>query len=267
MNTLSCEEARELLPLYADGELDTARALSLERHLDGCTGCAAALRQLRALGKAVKSAPYHRAPDTLRARLRAQFSAEPVATARAPAARTWSRWAMPMAARLALAVGINVLLSAQQAQNRLDDQLVGSHVRSLQAAHLNDVVSSDQHTLKPWFAGKLDYSPPVRDLAAQDYPLAGGRLDYLAHRQVAALVYRHRQHVINLYVWPAADDDEAPAGHVRDGYSLVHLCKDRMEYWAVSDLNAEELRHFAELHIAAMSDKTTAARSAWRAAS
>ena len=261
MNTATCADMRELIPLYADGELDLARSLALERHLEGCAACTAILKQHRALSQGVRGAPYHRASDTLRARLREQLAAASPAVA--PLARRgsrdWSRWTLPVAASLALAVGVNVLLSTRAARNELDDQLVASHVRSLQAAHLNDVASSDQHTVKPWFSGKLDYSPPVRDLAQQDYPLTGGRLDYLAHRQVAALVYRHRKHVINLFVWPATDGDEAPAAHVRDGYSLVHWCKDRMEYWAVSDLNADELRAFAELQMAAAKDPAATA--------
>ena len=269
MNTMNCEEARSLLPAYGDGELDLPHALALERHLDGCPACAAILRQQRALSQAIRSVPYHRAPDTLRARLRAQLpleTAAPAATIAPPPAvaspsqprrrRDWSRWAMPIAASLALAVGLNVMLSTQRADGVLRDELVAGHVRSLQAEHLSDVASSDQHTVKPWFSGKLDYSPPVRDLAQQDFPLLGGRLDYIEHRQVAALIYHHRKHTINLYIWPGKDGDEAPTSHDSEGYTLVHWCREGMEYWAVSDLNAEELRHFADLQIAAVTDKT-----------
>ena len=205
----------------------------------------------------MRAAPYHRAPDELREKLGAQFGARPAITplqaapAARPTRREWSRWAMPLAASIALAVGVNALLGSMQARGQFEEQLVASHVHSLQAAHLSDVVSTDQHTVKPWFTGKLDYAPPVRDFAGQDYPLEGGRLDYLVHRQVAALVYRHRQHVINLYVWPSTDGDAAPSVRVREGYSLVHWTRGGMEYWAVSDLNSEELRRFAELQIAA----------------
>ncbi len=274
MNTMNCEEARELLPAYGDGELDLPHALALEKHLDGCADCDAALRTQRALSQAVRKAPYHRAPDTLRARLRAQLPAEPIAEAatppiaapNAPAAtlpvaqprrrRDWSRWALPIAASLALAVGLNVMLATQRSQQSLRDELVAGHVRSLQVEHLSDVASSDQHTVKPWFNGKLDYAPPVRDLAQQDFPLLGGRLDYIAHRQVAALIYRHRKHFINLYIWPGQDGDAAPDHHGSEGYNLVHWRRDGMEYWAVSDLNGEELKQFAELQIEAATDKT-----------
>ena len=265
MITMNCEEALQLLPVYGDGELDLPRALALERHVEGCAACAAALRAQRALSQAVRGVPYHRAPDALRARLRAQLPLESAAPAaappRLPAAqprrrRDWSRWAMPIAASLALAVGLNVMLATQRSQDSLRGELVASHVRSLQVEHLSDVASSDQHTVKPWFNGKLDYSPPVRDLTQQDFPLLGGRLDYIAHRQVAVLIYRHRKHFINLYVWPGQDSDVAPDSHGSDGYTLVHWRHEGMEYWAVSDLNGEELRHFADLQIEATTDKT-----------
>jgi len=265
MNTMNCEEALQLLPAYVDGELDLPRVLALEQHVDDCAACAAALRTQRALRQAVRSVPYHRAPDTLRARLRTKLpitaevptpSAAPLAQEQPRRRRDWSRWAMPIAASLALAVGLNVMLATQRGQDALRDELIAGHVRSLQGAHLSDVVSSDQHTVKPWFNGKLDYAPPVRDLAQQNFPLLGGRLDYIAHRQVAALIYGSRKHYINLYIWPARDGDLAPHGNSSEGYNMVHWRHDGMDYWAVSDLNAQELGHFAELQIEAATDKT-----------
>jgi anti-sigma factor RsiW len=260
MSTMNCEEAKTLLPAYADGELDLPRALALEQHLEGCAECGAALRQLRALKQSVRGAPYHRAPDTLRARLAASLTAAPATPLAAPVAtpvrrrRDWSRWSLPIAAALALAVGLNLTLATRRAQDALGAELVDSHVRSLQQDHVADVASTDQHTVKPWFTGKLDYAPPVRDLAAQGFPLEGGRLDYVNHRQVAALIYHRHKHVINLYVWPTGQGDTAPGSQVREGYSLVHWRSGGMEWWAVSDLNGEELQQFAQLLIAAAKD-------------
>lgn len=251
MSAMNCEEALVLLPVYGDGELDLPRALALEAHLAECAACAAELRAQQALRTALRSAPYHRAPETLRARLQAQLLPAPAALAPRAALRLPSnflRWALPLAAAVMLVLGgLNGFQAAQRGDAALVAEIVDSHVRSLQMDHLSDVVSSDQHTVKPWFTGKLDYSPPVHDLADRDFALVGGRLDYLARRAVAALVYRHRKHLINVYVWPGSEADRSLQAEVRDGYSLVHWQSGGMRWWAVSDLNEDELRQFAEL--------------------
>jgi anti-sigma factor RsiW len=129
----------------------------------------------------------------------------------------------------------------------LADEIVSGHIRSLAATHLYDVQSTDQHTVKPWFAGKLSFSPPVKDLAEQGFPLLGGRLDYLGRRQVAALIYRHSQHIINLFVWPAPDQPSpVAAGPAEQGYNTLHWSQDGMDFWAVSDVNQADLQSFAD---------------------
>jgi anti-sigma factor RsiW len=126
----------------------------------------------------------------------------------------------------------------------LAEQVVSSHIRSLLANHLSDVISSDQHTVKPWFSGKLDFAPVIKDLASQGFPLAGGRLDYLDNRPVAALVYKRRQHTINLFLWPSPASDSGPRTLTIRGYNVVHWTHSHMAYWAVSDVNAGDLGEF-----------------------
>jgi anti-sigma factor RsiW len=126
----------------------------------------------------------------------------------------------------------------------LEDELISSHVHSLLANHLTDVATSDQHTVKPWFNGKIDFSPPVVDLKARGFPLVGGRVDYLKGRVVAALIYRRSGHVINLFIWPASGPS-VPAGE-REGYSLLNWSQAGLNFWAVSDLNEPELKQFQQ---------------------
>jgi anti-sigma factor RsiW len=145
----------------------------------------------------------------------------------------------------ALVWSAGLYLALPSASERLEEELVAGHARALMADHALDVVSSDQHTVKPWFNGKLDFSPAVINLAAQGYALTGGRLDYLARRPVAALVYKHRQHLIDVFVWPAAVGEDAPKNASRRGYNLVHWTRGGLNYWAVSDLNAAELAQFS----------------------
>lgn len=172
-----------------------------------------------------------------------------------PARRDDSRWRLRPAwtfAGLGFACGmlltatLHVLVDRSAEHERVATELVGSHVRALMASHLTDVASTDQHTVKPWFQGRISYSPPVKDLGREGYPLVGGRLDYLAGQAVAALVYRRNGHMINLFVWP--DAGQAPNGmESRQGYNIVRWAADGMGYAAVSDLNRQELQAFAGL--------------------
>ena len=229
-----------MLNAYVDKELDVMDALSFDHHLVECADCRQTYQRFQSVHTAVRShIPYIKAPDALERRIRANLIAPP----RNPAIN-WRTWAIA-ASLFALACLGSLIFQVTRtlpASEMLAEQVVSSHIRSLMADHLNDVTSSDQHTVKPWFAGKLDFSPTVKDLAAQGFPLAGGRLDYLDGQTAAALVYKRRQHIINVFVWPTSGREASPRAYTRKGYNVFHWTRSHMEYWAVSDLNSGELR-------------------------
>jgi anti-sigma factor RsiW len=241
---MTCADVRHFLHIYADGELDTVRSLEVEEHLRMCSACTQACDGLRALRGVVALGPLrYVAPPGLHKVIRTSLRA------RAPRRVPWRLLAV--AACLALAVpaawwGV-ARLAPSSGEERLARAVLVGHLRSLMEQHLLDVPSSDRHTVKPWFRGKLDVAPPVPDLAGHDFILVGGRLDYLDDRPVAAVVYRKRKHIINLFAWPAAAADGGPVLTQWRGYQLVHWCSGGTTCWAVSDLNATELREFAEL--------------------
>lgn len=195
-------------------------------------------------------ADRHLAPNALRERIVTSIRQAETVAPRQSKPEGWRAW-LNMGAAFAMGVIVSVavtyFITANNAQGRLAQEVVASHVRSLMATHLADVASSDQHTVKPWFTGKLDFSPPVHDLAAEGFPLVGGRLDYIGNRPAAALIYKHRQHTINVFIWPS--DDRAPApptAFVAQGFNVTGWKSKSMQFWLVSDLNANELQQFAQ---------------------
>ncbi|HZT58706.1 MAG TPA: anti-sigma factor [Pyrinomonadaceae bacterium] len=249
---MNCREALKQMHAFFDGELELARTLEVERHMNECRECARALRSQTALRSALRdAAPYYRAPASLRKRVRSSLRDEARAEAPArPASWRWLAVGASLAAVLLLAAALWTLTRGGFGGGR-DDQIaqevVSAHVRSLMANHLTDVASTDQHTVKPWFDGRIDFAPQVKDLAAEGFPLVGGRLDYLNNRAVAALVYQRNKHLINLFVWPAAGRGEGERLLTRQGYNAIFWTGDQMNYCAVSDLNAAELQQFASL--------------------
>jgi anti-sigma factor RsiW len=243
------ENIRQLLPAYLDHELGVADALVLEQHLANCDECQSALDDQRALSARIKSgASYFDAPAQLLGRVDASLpQGRPRQTGPGFWRCYWPHALASIAMLLALASGIGWYFARPSAQDQLTETLIASHIRSLQVDHLSDVASSDQHTVKPWFNGKLDFAPPVAGFESEGYPLVGGRLDYLDGRAVAVIVYRHNQHPINLYIWPSDGREGAPRVTAYHGYHLVTWRADGMAYWAVSDLATNELTNFAQL--------------------
>lgn len=237
----------ELLPAYLDQELGIADVLALEQHLSDCTACRSELSELSSVREQLKKhAVYFKAPSHLAQRITINL---PQSDSNASRSKGWNlNWMYTgavLATLLAMVWSGALYLTLPSAQDKLVEELVSSHVRSLQVDHLSDVVSSNRHTVKPWFNGKLDFSPPVSDLSSHGFPLEGGRLDYLNGRAVAVLVYRHNQHPINLYIWPNAAGESGLKMQERQGYHLIRWVVDGMEYWAVSDLATNELELFA----------------------
>jgi anti-sigma factor RsiW len=236
---MNCRQTRDLIDGYVDGELDLAHSLELERHVDECDGCAAARDARLALRDAIRGSDLRCSmPSGLACNVRA-------ATLR----RSYPRMIIGTIAALAAVLAIAFLprITESSHDQRLLAEIASAHVRSLLADHLTDVASTDQHTVKPWFAGRIDYAPPVRNFAAQGFELIGGRLDYLDGRAVASLVYRRQKHAINVFIWP---DDRAPVEphfDLRDGFNIVRWRKGGMRGAAVSDLNAAELSELVKL--------------------
>ncbi|HTE91157.1 MAG TPA: anti-sigma factor, partial [Terriglobales bacterium] len=215
-----------------------------------------AYENIRALSSALKSSDlYFKAPALLKRRIRESLGAEnkdapTLQRSNAPTLFWWQwlKWGIPIAGTALIAFALTTSFIRASTDERLAQEVTANHVRSLMATHLTDVTSSDQHTVKPWFDGKIDFAPPVKDLAAQGFPLIGGRLDYLQNRPVAALVYQRHKHFVNLFIWPATrSSSTTKKAAVRQGYNLVHWNDSGMTFWAVSDLNPVELREFAEL--------------------
>jgi anti-sigma factor (TIGR02949 family) len=233
-----CPDREMALQALADGELDAMAAVALEEHLRACADCRAALDRLERL-RAVLRDPALRepAPEQLRARVMAQIPRP------APARPGWVAWGGG-AVGGALAASLALMLAMPQTSAPdVTGELVDSHIRSLQGTHLIDIQTSDRHVVKPWFNGRIDYAPPVPELKDQGFPLIGGRLDVVAGRSVAVIVYKRRLHTINLFVRPAAAG-AAAGGLRRDSYGVVHWVAGGLEYWAVSDLELGDLEQF-----------------------
>ncbi len=241
---MRCEETLRLLDAYVDAELDPSQVLALEEHLSQCAACHGARLRIAGLKEAVRSeARYHRAPAALRAAVAAQIAQPKPRWTERLGQLPWTKHALAYAVVAALASATTLQLAVPSAHGRATDEVVASHARSLMAQQIVDVPSSDQHTVKPWFNGKLDFTPPVKDLAAEGFPLVGGRIDYVDGRAVAAVVYQRRRHYIDVYVWPNQSGTVAPLRETaKRGFTVVSWSDSEFTYFAVSEVDASELR-------------------------
>jgi len=254
-----CREVLNFIDSYMDHELDLVRQLELEQHLKECSSCSRAYAERRSLQAAIKSAPLaFEAPAGLeqdvRRALRRAAGTNTSASAKGFFPRlgwNWTGWfagAMSATAVAVALIGVGPRFLQPSLDDRLAQEVTSGHVRSLITNHLIDVVSTNQHVVKPWFNGRLDFSPSVRDFSDHGFPLTGGRLDYLAGRPVAALVYHRAAHPINLFTWPSPPGEDLKEKMLsRQGYHLIRWSHGGMTYWVVSDLNENELKDFAEL--------------------
>ena len=246
---MDCKSAQTLIDGYLDHELDPARSLEIEGHLHECAVCSQNYEDHQALSEGFRTGSvYFQAPADLEKRIqRSVRQAAKAESARKWLSWSWVRMAAPLAAAALVLLILVPLFRGPSPDDILPQEVVSSHIRSLMADHLTDVPSSDQHTVKPWFDGKLDFSPPVADLAKHGFPLVGGRLDYLNNRPVAALIYQRDKHLINVFVWPSAQPEVNVISATRQGYNVFHWTKSGMTFWVVSDVERNQLEKFAQI--------------------
>ncbi len=254
------EQAQNLLPAYVDKELSLSEVVDFERHFNSCTKCQLEYQEQARVSTLIKNnALYFEAKPELAERIESVITVDlSKAFPQKIQGHFWNLnwpgswdgiWGSKgaiMASLAALIISTSLFFATPSAQEKLTEELTASHIRSLQANHLSDVISTDQHTVKPWFNGKLDFAPPVIDLTATGFPITGGRLDYINGKTIAVIIYHHNKHPINLYIWPNTSGDSAMHATARKGYTLVHWATGGMNYWAVSDLEATKLVSFAE---------------------
>lgn len=246
---MTCVVVRDMLGAYLDGELDANSQFQIQLHLAGCEECTQLLERMRMRQQMIRRGGLsYQAPASLDARIRKSLRLERQRSSfeRRPSF-DWQRWgALAAALLLVSALSIRLWQGRTVEETRFAEAAVSSHVRALLSGHVADVASTDRHTVKPWFNGRLDFSPPVNDFVQQGFPLVGGRVDYINGRTVAALVYGRRKHMIDLFVWPS-DAEDVTGTRSAKGYNVILWSAGGMSYAAASDLNAAELKQFKEL--------------------
>jgi len=247
---MACNEALRT-QAYFDGELDAAASATIEQHLTLCSACASLMRDLQDQRDAIRdAASYFRASPKLRSTVLGLLGRESGnARDEAPQAVRGKPFWLGFAAGIvpaALAAAVAIYVTSGPASDTVAEDLVNAHLRSLVSTHLIDVASSDQHTVKPWFAGHADVSPPAEDFPQQDFRLIGGRADYAGGRRTAVVVYRHGAHIINVFAWPRSGGAQ-PKSVTRNGYHVQCWTNGDLDFCAVSDTAEEELSALVRL--------------------
>jgi anti-sigma factor RsiW len=248
---MRCASSRHLLELHLDGELSPSESAEIQEHIENCASCSGLYQRLEQLQSGIRTeVTPHRAPAHLQQSIQAALRKAAASEPQAPRMH-WNWMAVAASVLLFASTAWNIasFRSRASAKDILAQEVLSSHLRSLMGTHLLDVPSSDQHTVKPWFNGKLNFSPDVKDFGSQGFRLVGGRAEYIDERPVAALVYQRRQHFINLFTWPSPSSAQSGYSEMkRSGYNLVSWTEGGMTCWAISDLQISELEQFAQLY-------------------
>jgi len=244
---MACDRTDTILHAYFDNELDPLGAADFALHLARCPECTEALASLRSLRSSLSYRQlYEKTPSSFRRKVLAAVHAagtSSIERAVPPAQFAWRELAVAAAFLLLAYIGWHVasVFRSSSQQQVLAAEVVDAHLRSLQPGHLTDVLSTDQHTVKPWFAGKVDFAPPVHDFAEEGFPLEGGRLDVVHGRSTAVLVYGRHKHLVNIFIWPTDQGDAGPQFGSLQGYQWISWRQNGMEFYAVSDVSAADL--------------------------
>lgn len=241
---MNCQHINKLLDAYADDELDVATVALVDSHLESCDHCTAELERITSTRSLNYAGAAYACPPGVATAVREAIELPPLQIV--PVRRRWMEWAVAAAVLLSVVAVWQSWPGSRAGAPLAVNDLVAAHLRSMQADHLLDVVSTDQHTVRPWFNGKLDFSPHVKDFAGEGFPLEGGRLDYFAGHPAAALVYRRDKHIVNVFIWPASDAAPVPPSSI-EGFNVITWKRDGLNYSAVSDLQEAELSHLAHL--------------------
>jgi len=247
---MDCDQTNQFIESYLDGELTLSDHRDFEAHITDCNECSTTLEAMRALQTNIRESVYQQAPTSLKHSIQNKLRDY---TGEETSKTGWIQWAGIASGFMSFgAVSTWVFLTflvTSPLQTEFSNNIISAHVRSLMADHATDVISTDRHTVKPWFNGRVDFSPPVKDLDKQGFKLIGGRLDYLDNKAATALIYKRRAHIINLFIFKSkqTNDKQSPVLLQRDGYNLIHWKNSGLEFWGISDLNKKELRHFADL--------------------